>query len=110
MPPTAKFRIVLVSRAEEYYKNHCISLTDLVVDLMTMLYFENCGDVCIDSLNLSEKRLFQRNDREVLQALCALKGKIDFMKLLVNSGYLSSVPKKSPLLKQEVDKIMLSFM
>lgn len=102
--------LVLLNRAEEYYKHHCSPLTDLVVDLMAILYFENCGDVCIDSLKLDQKRLFSRNDREELQVLGALRGKRDFMKLLVNCGYLSSLPKKSSLLKQEVDKIMLTFL
>lgn len=102
--------VILLNRAEEYYKRNSITLTDLAIDLMTILYFENCGDVCIDSLNLREKRVFERDDREVLQAIGALRGKSDFMKFLLNRGYLSSLPKESPLIKQEMDKIMLSFM
>lgn len=92
------------------FKRSGMKPSTFVVNLISLIYFKNCGKkCCCVALDLQKTTVFP-SDGESLRVLCGFGVKPNFMKVLMEYGYLTRLSKDSPLLIKESCNIMRYFM
>lgn len=95
--------------AIEKFKGEGLTISTLLVDLMSVIYFKHSGKIVSHVIEDFQETYFLR-DRETIRALAAFRTKSDFMNILLKFGYISSLREKSHQLKCETYRIFAHFM
>lgn len=89
--------------------NDGLTLPTLLVDLMSVIYFDYGGKI----MSLLVKEIHETHffrDLETVRALSAFRTKSDFMNVLLEYNYISSLGEESYNLKSETYRIFVHFM
>lgn len=84
-------------------------LSTLLLDVMAVIYYVYGGKISSHLVEIIQETYFLR-DRETVRALGAFRTKSDFMKLLMNFNYISSLREESHELRSETYRIIIHFM
>ena len=103
-----KVSSLLVSKMEDFRMNNML-LSTLLVDLLSLFLSYDCVRNKLDWLWDFENRSFS-SDRETHRVICGIIWNKDFMKLLLNFGYFSSLAGDSPRLKEVLNEELCNFM
>ena len=110
---SVKFCLLLIRILDELRSNG-IALSVLLVDLMAILHFENCAQLFEHWVWDLQRTIISCSEGfKTIRVLGAFRWSwrdSDFMKLLLNFGFLFSLPEDSPRLKREVKEDIQDFM
>lgn len=97
----------------QMFRDRPMELSNLLADTIGYLFFNDCeypSHCCCFVWDLQKAGTFSSESLAAARILQAFRGKPDFMKLMVNYGFLPSLPEESPLLVNEMSRNITRFM
>lgn len=92
------------------FKDQGLALSTLLLELMTVIYSRYSGKVYLPSLMDDIQEIPFMRSGEAFRAVFALRQNTDFMKLLLHSGCLSSLPEENSIVRMYAYKSSAEFM